>query len=224
VLEQHEVRHAIFYGAKANKAQCLLGAAKASGIGVDVSSIYEMQAALRAGVPAAQLCATGPAKTEDFHRALVHAGALICVDSLEEFDHLKTLVEASSEAIKARVLLRYRPKACGASRFGMGAADLLVCLHLLTGLRAFFDFEGFHFHLGGYGFESRAQAFREVTDFVDVASDDGVGSDHDRYRRRFCPSAMSSHTPTSNFYKTTIRPVTITTSQYPSLITLTAAT
>lgn len=174
VLKQHEVQHAIFYGAKANKSQCLLGAAKASGIGVDVSSIYEMHAALRAGVPADQLCATGPAKTEDFHRALVQAGALICVDSLEEFDHLKTLVETRSEAIKARVLLRYRPKNCTSSRFGMGAADLLVCLHLLTRLRAFFELEGFHFHLGGYGFESRAQAFREVTDFVDVARKMGL--------------------------------------------------
>lgn len=174
VLEQHEVQHAIFYGAKANKSQCLLGAAKASGIGVDVSSIYEMQAALRAGVPASQLCATGPAKTEDFHRALVQVGALICVDSLEEFDHLRSLVEARREAVKTRVLLRYRPRNCSTSRFGMGAADLLVCLHLLTRLRAFFDFEGFHFHLGGYGFESRVQAFREVTDFVDVARKMGL--------------------------------------------------
>ncbi len=174
VLKQHEVQHAIFYGAKANKSQCLLGAAKASGIGVDVSSLYEMQAALRAGVPADQLCATGPAKTEDFHRALVHAGALICVDSLEEFEHLKTLIESRSAAIKARVLLRYRPNNCATSRFGMGAADLLACLHLLTRLRAFFDLEGFHFHLGGYGFESRAQAFREVTDFVDAARKMGL--------------------------------------------------
>lgn len=174
VLEQHGVQHAIFYGAKANKSQCLLGAAKASGIGVDVSSLYEMQAALRAGVPADQLCATGPAKTEVFHRQLVHAGALICVDSLEEFDHLKTLVEARSETRKTRVLLRYRPKKCAASRFGMGAADLLVCLHLLTRLRAFFDFEGFHFHLGGYGFDSRAQAFREVADFIDAAREMGL--------------------------------------------------
>jgi len=174
VLEQHEVQYSIFYGAKANKSHCLLEAAKASGIGVDVSSIYEMRAALRAGVPADQLCATGPAKTQDFHRALVHAGALICVDSLEEFDHLKTLLETRTEATKARVLLRYRPKSGAASRFGMGASDLLVCLHLLTRFRAFIDFEGFHFHLAGYGFDSRAQAFREVADFIDAAREMGL--------------------------------------------------
>jgi diaminopimelate decarboxylase len=61
VLNQHNVRHALFYGAKANKSQCMLSAAANSGIGVDVSSIHELEAALRAGTPAAKICATGPA-------------------------------------------------------------------------------------------------------------------------------------------------------------------
>jgi diaminopimelate decarboxylase len=174
VLNQHNVCHAIFYGAKANKSQSLLSAAANSGIGVDVSSIHELEAALRAGTPAAQICATGPAKTVVFHQALISAGSLICVDSLEEFNHLKTVIESLAAPAKARVLLRYRPASCPKSRFGMGFEDLLECLQRLTREPGNFHFEGFHFHLGGYGFESRAQAFREVTGFVEAAREMGL--------------------------------------------------
>ena len=174
VLKRYNVPYAIFYGAKANKSQSMLGAAANSGIGVDVSSIHELQAALRAGTPAAKICATGPAKTAVFHQALICAGSLICVDSLEEFDHLQSAVEARRPLTKARVLLRYRPKSSPQSRFGMNAQDLLDSLQRLTRSTDIFHFEGFHFHLGGYGFESRAQALREVTGFVEAAREMGL--------------------------------------------------
>ncbi|SHM65957.1 diaminopimelate decarboxylase [Pseudomonas asturiensis] len=174
VLKQQGVRHALFYGAKANKSQSLLQAAADAGIGVDVSSIHELQAALRAGTPATQICATGPAKTAVFHEALVSTGALICVDSCEELEHLKTVIEQRAAPVKSRLLLRYRPKSCPKSRFGMGAEDVLECLQSLVRQPDIFQFEGFHFHLGGYGFESRAQALREVTGFVDAAREMGL--------------------------------------------------
>lgn len=177
VLRQYGVRHAIFYGAKANKSQSLLGAATTSGIGIDVSSIHELDAALRAGMPAERLCATGPAKTAVFHRALVLHGSLICVDSLEEFDHLKAVLQSIPAPVKARVLLRYRPQSCPASRFGMGADELLQCLQQLTEHSGAFNFEGFHFHLGGYGYGNRVQAFRELTGFVDAAREMGLDPD-----------------------------------------------
>ncbi len=174
VLKRHDVDYAIFYGAKANKSQCLLAAASASGIGTDVSSLFELQAALRAGTPAERVCATGPAKTAAFHSALLQGGSLICVDSLEEFSHLKALLDTSQPPAKARILLRYRPTSCPASRFGMGAEDLFQCLQFLVEQRESFHFEGFHFHLGGYGYETRVQAFREVTGFIDAAREMGL--------------------------------------------------
>ncbi|WP_192553385.1 Y4yA family PLP-dependent enzyme [Pseudomonas sp. IzPS59] len=174
VLKRHDVDYAIFYGAKANKSQCLLAAASASGIGTDVSSLFELQAALRAGTPAEHLCATGPAKTAAFHSALLQGGSLICVDSLEEFSHLKALLDTSQPPAKARILLRYRPTSCPASRFGMGAEGLFQCLQYLVEQRESFHFEGFHFHLGGYGYETRVQAFREVTGFIDAAREMGL--------------------------------------------------
>ncbi|BBP64649.1 hypothetical protein PHLH5_21900 [Pseudomonas sp. Cab53] len=174
VLKHYNVAHTLFYGAKANKSQSLLAAAAAMGIGVDVSSLHELHAALRAGIPGQHLCATGPAKTTVFHQALVEVGALICVDSREEIAHLTTLLASRTASRKARILLRYRPKSCPTSRFGMGADDVLGCLQQLAQERQHFHFEGFHFHLGGYGHESRVQAFGEVVAYVDAAREMGL--------------------------------------------------
>ncbi|HEU4845995.1 MAG TPA: Y4yA family PLP-dependent enzyme [Burkholderiaceae bacterium] len=170
VLDSHGVPHQLFYGAKVNKSQALMRAAVQAGIGIDVSSIHEMADALRAGADPARLCATGPAKTAAFHAALLHQGALNAVDSPEEFAELERCVPAMPAATsKARVLLRYRPHASGDSRFGMGGGALLACLQRLARQRDRFVFEGFHFHLGGYAWEPRAQAIRELDRYVEAA-------------------------------------------------------
>lgn len=169
VPHPHGVALDIFYGAKVNKSQALVRAAVEAGIGVDVSSEYEMRDALRAGADPRRLIATGPAKTERFHRQLVACGALISVDSVEEFEALQALARQSMPSRRARVLLRCRPASARASRFGMGEADAEQCLRALAASRDSFAFEGFHFHLGGYDHASRAQAVREVTALVAAA-------------------------------------------------------
>jgi diaminopimelate decarboxylase len=174
VLQRHGVGYALFYGAKVNKSPGLVRAAVEAGIGVDVSSLYEMRDALLAGAKPERLCATGPAKTRAFHTTLIDNGALISVDSVAELDDLEHLARQMAPRQPVRVLLRYRPESAAASRFGMGADDLLACLRRLAGQRAVFAFEGFHFHLGGYGVESRAQAVREVARFIDAARSLGL--------------------------------------------------
>jgi len=169
VLQAHRVRHAIYYGAKVNKSQALVRAAVECGIGVDVSSIHEMRDALRAGARMADLCATGPAKTSEFHAELLAGAALISVDSVEE---LSDLIESSATIAppsRPRLLLRYRPAASAQSRFGMGGEDILSSLRELVRMKDRFSFEGFHFHLSGYAAETRAQAVRELLPLVEAA-------------------------------------------------------
>lgn len=175
VLHQHQVRFEVFYGAKVNKSQALVRAAVEADIGVDVSSVYEMRDALRAGADPSRLCATGPAKTSEFHAELIANASLISIDSVGEFSELEECARKISPIRRVRVLLRYRPASSQASRFGMGADDLLQCLHRLAKLRGLFAFEGFHFHLGGYAYETRAQALREITRYVDAARSLGLG-------------------------------------------------
>lgn len=174
VLHAHQVRYDVFYGAKVNKSQALVRAAVEAGIGVDVSSVYEMRDALRTGVASARLCATGPAKTREFHAELIANAALISVDSAEELADLEACLHRVANGSVARVLLRYRPASSWASRFGMGGDELLQSLRHLSQQHQV-SFEGFHFHLGGYGFEPRAQAVRELTRYVEAAR--GLGLD-----------------------------------------------
>ncbi|HVW51250.1 MAG TPA: Y4yA family PLP-dependent enzyme [Trinickia sp.] len=169
VLRRHEVQYRLYYGAKVNKSPGLVRAAVAADIGVDVSSLGEMRDALRAGIDPARLCATGPAKTRVFHMALVANGALISVDSLEEFGDLEAVAREVDPARPVRVLLRYRPSASSPSRFGMAEGELRACLDRLALKRQTFSFEGFHFHLGGYRHESRVTAVCELARFVDMA-------------------------------------------------------
>lgn len=170
IFRRHEVRHEILYGAKVNKSPGLVHASVEAGIGVDVSSIYELRDALRAGADPGRICATGPAKTRVFHMALIANGALISVDSVEEFDDLESIAREIQPGRPVRVLLRYRPTAASASRFGIVADDLFCLLNRLAYLSSIFSFEGFHFHLSGYSCESRAIAVSELARFVDAAS------------------------------------------------------
>lgn len=176
VPRRHGVVLDVYYGAKVNKSQALVRAAVEAGIGVDVSSEYEMRDALRAGADPRRLVATGPAKTERFHRQLVACGSLISVDSVEEFEALQALERQSQPSRRARLLLRCRPASARASRFGMGEADVAHCLRQLAAARDSFAFEGFHFHLGGYDHASRAQALREVMVQVAAARELGLAA------------------------------------------------
>lgn len=169
VLQAHRVRHAIYYGAKVNKSQALVRAAVECGIGVDVSSLHEMRDALRAGARMADLCATGPAKTSEFHAELLAGAALISVDSAEELSDLIECSATIAPPSRTRLLLRYRPAASEASRFGMGSEDMLSCLQQLVQMKDRFSFEGFHFHLSGYAVETRVQALRELLPLVENA-------------------------------------------------------
>jgi len=175
VLNAHGLRHLIFYGAKVNKSQALVRAAVEAGAGVDVSSIHEWRDAISAGADPQHVCATGPAKTRDFHAELIASNALISIDSSEELQNLKACLRESGHSQKAhktqkaRILLRFRPSLSRTSRFGMGADELLRCLRQLSQDSAQLAFEGFHFHLGGYAHETRAQALRELIPHVEAA-------------------------------------------------------
>ncbi len=169
VLARHDLPCKMFYGAKVNKSNALVRAAVESGIGVDVSSIHELRDALRAGAQGSSVCATGPAKTRVFHAALIGAGALVAVDSREEFDDLLALTREINADYSTRILLRYQPHASRASRFGMASDELLECLRRLPSLRGMLEFEGFHFHLSGYRYESRVDAIAELAPLIDAA-------------------------------------------------------
>ena len=165
-LRQAERRHGLsltlFYAAKANKSQALVRAAVAAGIGVDVSSEHEFNAALRAGANPAALCATGPVKPAPYLRRLLDAGSLVAVDSLDELAELQALAWAAPPAGPARVLLRCRPGAAAGSRFGLADDELAHAFRRLAGDGRHVQLEGLHAHLSGYSHVHRVEALQQM--------------------------------------------------------------
>jgi diaminopimelate decarboxylase len=164
VLRESGVAHALYYGAKVNKSPGLLAAALRAGAGIDVSSLYELRDARRLGADGTQLVATGPAKTAAFHNELISCNALISVDSPEELEDLIRCLPAGGGPVQA-VLLRLRPANQARSRFGMPATAIRHCLSRIAG-ESRLRFDGLHFHLSGYSWESRAQAIGEVAGLI----------------------------------------------------------
>lgn len=163
VLTEGGVEHAIYYGVKVNKSPGLMQAALSSGAGLDVSSLYELRDARRLGANGTRLVATGPAKTGAFHQELIDCNALISVDSPEELEEL--VVRLPAHASPHPILLRLRPRDQSKSRFGMPAETVIPCLARIA-RESRLRFDGLHFHLSGYGWETRLAALNEAAELI----------------------------------------------------------
>ncbi|MGY4099706.1 Y4yA family PLP-dependent enzyme [Nocardia sp. R16R-3T] len=152
----------IYYGKKANKAACVARACAEYGVGVDVSSIGELNAALSQGIRGDELMITGPAKSDDLLWLAVRHRALLAVDSLDE---LHRLAAFTTPAAAAHVLLRVLPDG-SASRFGMTAEELDHAISVIgasgTVGHESIRLQGFSFHLCGYDAVARAEQADEL--------------------------------------------------------------
>ncbi|MEY0499176.1 Y4yA family PLP-dependent enzyme [Providencia rettgeri] len=170
VFQENNVNGCILYGVKVNQSNVLLRTAIEENIGVDVSSLHEWRDANQYGISPEKICATGPAKTDDFLWQLISHNSLIVVDSLEELQDILHLLEFQS--LKARVLLRYQPHSSH-SRFGMKYPAFVNALKLVK-QHDKLQWQGIHFHLGGYTLASRVQAFHEILPLIELSQQLGL--------------------------------------------------
>ena len=141
----------IVYGAKAFANVAIMRLLAAEGIGVDVSTLGELQLALRAGVPGDQLVVHGNNKSDEELEAASRAGAaFVVVDSLDE-------VERAAAAGIQRVLVRVTPgveadthpairTAHEGSKFGLPPDQAIEALSRAK--TAGLDAAGLHVHIG----------------------------------------------------------------------------
>ena len=92
---------------KANYVLAIRELLNDEGVGCDVFGGNELNAALRAGVPAARISVNGSAKSAPLLRASVVAGANITLDSAYELESLLAIVTELGKT--ARIRLRIRP-------------------------------------------------------------------------------------------------------------------
>ncbi len=136
----------IAYGTKAFPSVAVLRLLSEEGLGADVSTIGELEFALRAGIDPARLVIHGNNKEDELLRRATEAGALIVLDSLDELERARTLggdrflirvtpgIEADThEAVKT---------AHHGSKFGLPPDDAVEAIRRLP------EAEGLHVHVG----------------------------------------------------------------------------
>jgi len=149
----------LVYGVKAFPNTSLLRLLAGEGVGADVSTLGELELALRAGVPGERLVVHGNNKSDEELAAAGHAdAAFVVLDAPDE-------VERAAEAGVQRVLLRVTPgveadthpairTAHEGSKFGLPPED---AFHALERARqAGLDTAGLHVHVGSQLMDAKA--------------------------------------------------------------------
>jgi diaminopimelate decarboxylase len=160
----------VVYGTKAFPNVALLRLLAAEGFGADVSTLGELEFALRADVPGERLVFHGNNKSDDELRAAADAGALVVLDALEE-------IARAQAAGVTRVLVRLTPgieaethhairTAHAESKFGLGANDAVAAVGEATD--AGLDVLGLHVHIGSQLVRT-SESLLAVERLVDVA-------------------------------------------------------
>jgi diaminopimelate decarboxylase len=140
----------VVYGTKAFPNLALMRLLAGEGLGADVSTLGELEFALRAGIPGDRLVFHGNNKSDEELRAAAHAGALVVLDAPEE-------VARAAHAGARTVLLRITPgieaathrairTAHAESKFGLAPDDAVEAAR--AALAAGLDLAGLHVHIG----------------------------------------------------------------------------
>jgi diaminopimelate decarboxylase len=136
----------IAYGTKAFPSVALLRLLAEEGLGADVSTVGELEFALRAGIPGERLVIHGNNKEDELLRRSAEVGALIVLDSLDELERARTVGAK-------RCLIRVTPGIEAdthegimtghlGSKFGLPPDDAVEAIRRLP------ECEGLHVHVG----------------------------------------------------------------------------
>ena len=149
----------VLYGAKAFPNVALLRLLGTEGLGVDVSTIGELECALRAGLSGERLVVHGNNKSDEELEAAAAAGArFVVLDALEE-------VERAAGAGVERVLVRVTPgieadthpairTAHHGSKFGLPPDQALEAI--AAARKAGLEVAGLHLHIGSQLLDTQA--------------------------------------------------------------------
>jgi diaminopimelate decarboxylase len=160
----------VVYGTKAFANVALLRLLAAERLGADVSTLGELEFALRAGIHGDRLVFHGNNKSDEELRAAAAAGALVVLDALEEIPRAKA-------AGVGRVLVRLTPEieadthrairtAHAESKFGLVADDAVTAVEKAAA--AGLDMLGLHVHIGSQ-LTRMAESLLAVERLVDLA-------------------------------------------------------
>lgn len=156
IFTQYFARENIFFSCKCNKSYALLKYAAEQNCGIEVSSNYELNDALKY---TKKIIASGPAKDKDYLNNSINNNVIISVDDIEELKLIKEINKPT------RVLLRISDLLGKISRFGINLNQIDLCLDIIAD--SLIQLEGFSFHINNYSLDDRISAINEILEFVE---------------------------------------------------------
>lgn len=155
IFKQYFARENIFFSCKSNKSYALLKYASKNDCGIEVSSNYELNDALKFSK---WIIASGPAKDNNYLKNAIDNKVMISVDDIEELKCIKSFDK------EVRVLLRVSNLLNKVSRFGINKEQIDDCLKIISNSKI--KLEGFSFHINNYSLDDRICAIKEVIDLI----------------------------------------------------------
>ena len=156
IFTQYFAHENIFFSCKCNKSYALLKYAAEQNCGIEVSSNYELNDALKY---TKKIIASGPAKDKDYLNNSINNNVIISVDDIEELKLIKEINKPT------RVLLRISDLLGKISRFGINLNQIDLCLDIIAD--SLIQLEGFSFHINNYSLDDRISAINEILEFVE---------------------------------------------------------
>jgi diaminopimelate decarboxylase len=152
IFVANNMHNNIFFSCKSNKGNCFLKKATDLGCGIEVSSIYELNDALKYTT---KIIASGPAKSIKYIDKAIKNNTIISVDDMEELN----LIYSRGRPVK--VLLRINNLLDNViSRFGININQIEQCLKIIK--NSFISLEGFSFHINNYNLDDRILAIKKI--------------------------------------------------------------
>lgn len=165
-------RFSIHYAVKANPHPAILKIMAASGLGADVASVGELEAALASGIPAQHIEFSGPGKTADeLIRAVEQNIGSVNAESIDELNMLIQL--GRRMGTRPNVGIRINPdlkkvksglKMSGETQFGIPEEQAEKSLRFLKDHSETICFTGLHVHVGSQILD--AQSITDIIAFV----------------------------------------------------------
>lgn len=151
-FEKHALPNSkIYFARKANPHPCFIRAAKVSGIGLDVTSLAEVEELIKYRFSPDRILLSSAVKTVELVELCGRHAVTVVVDSIDELELFKNIEK--KPPILARISGWKSDQVELYSRFGISEAEFSQFASTCQALAL--DIQGVHFHLRGYSLNER---------------------------------------------------------------------
>lgn len=170
VFEENLVSFKIFFAHKPTRTFAFVKKIKEIGGFIDVSSLRELENALRAGFKGKEIIANGP-KSYQFLEKLIESKATIVIDSYNEFLKINEIVERKKLKEKIDIIFRFSSHFDEYAnsifyeridKFGMIKEEIYEIIKNFILKKSIFNLIGFSFHLNFDNYQKKISMLKTV--------------------------------------------------------------